>query len=143
MKYAIILIIVCVGCKVGPTVIQKDAADGTRFYFAKSGKSKGGGPVVTSIIVRDKKSGAIIPAAGAHFAGKSFTQQIITGLSGMPVAAVNNIGAGYFIGRGLRDSGDNFNNSQSTNSSAGASTIQLQSQNQSQLQLQSQLQGQH
>ncbi len=157
IKYIILTLVVCMvgfGCKVGPSVITTDADDGTRFYTHKSGKSKGGGPVVTSLVVRDKADGDIIPEAGAHFAGKSHVAQAIDGVGGILEAGASNLGAAALIAGKMKHLGDEYNSSQVTTSGsssgstsgsiagAKATTYQQQGQFQKQFQDQGQYQRQ-
>ncbi len=158
-KYLLLFVIVIsmgIGCKIiEPTATLAKAEDGQKFYIIKSGTSKGGGPITTSVVAKED-TGQLLNIA--TIGGESTNRVLLGALTGMPTAAVSNIGAGYFIGRGLRKSGDTYNSNQtsSSGSSSGsnsgaisgskssASTRQHQSQGQMQKQeqMQGQLQGQ-
>lgn len=101
-KYLIIGLLFCVlsvGCAVIPPSVTKcdTQMDGYDVFVAKTGTSKGGG--ATGTVLTTVVDGKVI-VLGA-FTGRSTTEQVLGG-----AGAVGN-GAGlYFVGRGLRKSGN-------------------------------------
>ena len=105
MRYLLVVSIALsmfIGCKAGPSVRQETAPDGTIFYFPKSGTSKGGGPVMTGIVVRDKEDGEIIGNASAYSNGPSTTERMWVGALGLGQSwGTAGIG-GYFFKEGMK-----------------------------------------
>lgn len=80
----IVVVFMAVGCKVGPSVLDKISEDKSMTaYVVKSGTSRGGGPVVTGFVIRDNLSGEIIPGASFYASGPSTGARILEGAFGI------------------------------------------------------------
>jgi hypothetical protein len=117
LKYLALFIVVVsigVGCKIIEPTATLAEVDGQKFYIVKSGTSKGGGPVTTSIVAKEE-DGSLLNVATVG--GDSTGRAVLGAFTGVPSAIAGNSVAGYFIGRGLRKSGDSNTTSNTTEGS--------------------------